>query len=62
MIVIVLSMASPRVGSSLGFAASRSELQKKITQILSDPSLKDMSIGIQVTSLKTDEKVFEYNN
>ncbi|MBI3017502.1 MAG: D-alanyl-D-alanine carboxypeptidase/D-alanyl-D-alanine-endopeptidase [Deltaproteobacteria bacterium] len=56
MVVIGMSMAS-----SLGFSASRSDIQKKITQILSDPSLKNMQIGIQATSLKADEKVFEYH-
>ena len=46
---------------SLCFSASRSDIQKQLTQILSDPSLKDIATGIQVTSLKSDENFFEYH-
>ncbi len=47
--------------SAFCFPASRSEVQKQMTQILSAPVLKNTSIGIQVTSLKSEEKVFEYH-
>src|SRR3989338_567089 len=47
--------------SALCFSASRLDVQKQLTQILSDPSLKNVSIGIQVTSLKSDEKIFDHH-
>ncbi len=49
----------------LCFSASRLDnrvdLQKQISKILADAALKNVSIGIQVHSLKTDESVFSYH-
>lgn len=61
LVVLILSMSATVFGQTQSASQSVSDLQSRIQQRLSDPSVRRGSIGVKVVSLNSGKVIFEQN-